>query len=137
MFLSFLFRLYSIPDSSESWEWLGKNLGKDSMSTGAKKIYGLLYTEPRKTDVLSVEYKQVSLNWQVWLIYEVEYSFLFLFITNLSFKWRSYPASLRKVGYSTQMPTRAWNHVQRDIWGLPLPVKAGKLRDDWNTVGAT
>jgi hypothetical protein len=37
--------------------------------------------------------------------------------------WRSYPASLRNVGGSTQVPVRAWNNARKGIWGLPSPVK--------------
>jgi hypothetical protein len=40
-----------------------------------------------------------------------------------SFMWGSYPASLRNVGGSTQVPVRAWNNARRGTWGLPPPVK--------------
>jgi hypothetical protein len=33
--------------------------------------------------------------------------------------WRSYPASFRNLGGSTQVPVRAWNGT----WGVPPPVK--------------
>jgi hypothetical protein len=35
----------------------------------------------------------------------------------------SYPASLRNVGGSTQVPVRAWNNARKGTWGLPPPVK--------------
>jgi hypothetical protein len=34
-----------------------------------------------------------------------------------------YPASLRNVGGSTQVPVRAWNNARKGTWGLPPPVK--------------
>jgi hypothetical protein len=37
--------------------------------------------------------------------------------------WGSYPASLRNVGGSTQVPVRAWNNARKGTWGLPPPVK--------------
>jgi hypothetical protein len=40
-----------------------------------------------------------------------------------SFMWGSYPASLRNVGVSTQVPVRAWNNARKGTWGLPPPVK--------------
>jgi hypothetical protein len=40
-----------------------------------------------------------------------------------SFMWGSYPASLRNVGGSTQVPVRAWNNARKGTWGLPPPVK--------------
>ena len=40
-----------------------------------------------------------------------------------SFMWRSYPAILRNIGGSTQVPACAWNNAQRSTWGLPPPVK--------------
>jgi hypothetical protein len=39
-----------------------------------------------------------------------------------SFMRRSYPASLRNVGGSTQMPVIALNNAWKDTWGLPPPV---------------
>jgi hypothetical protein len=39
------------------------------------------------------------------------------------FMWGSYPASLRNVGGSTQVPVRAWNNAWKGTWGLPPPVK--------------
>ena len=35
--------------------------------------------------------------------------------------------SLRNIGGSTLLPVCAWNNVWRGTWGLPLPVKAGKV----------
>jgi hypothetical protein len=35
----------------------------------------------------------------------------------------NYPASLRNVGSSFQVPIRAWNNTQRGNWGLPSSVK--------------
>jgi hypothetical protein len=43
--------------------------------------------------------------------------------TSDSFMWGSYPASLRNVGGSTQVPVRAWNNAREGTWGLPPPVK--------------
>jgi hypothetical protein len=40
-----------------------------------------------------------------------------------SFMWGSYPASLRNVGCSTQVPVRVWNNARNGTWGLPPPVK--------------
>jgi hypothetical protein len=40
-----------------------------------------------------------------------------------SFLWGSYPASLRIVGGSIQVPVRAWNNARKGTWGLPPPVK--------------
>jgi hypothetical protein len=40
-----------------------------------------------------------------------------------SFMWGSYPASLRNVGGSTQVPIRAWNNARWGTRGLPPPVK--------------
>jgi hypothetical protein len=40
-----------------------------------------------------------------------------------SFMWGSYPACLRNVGGSTQIPVRAWNNARKDTWGLPPTVK--------------
>jgi hypothetical protein len=40
-----------------------------------------------------------------------------------SFMWGSYPASLRNVGGSTQVPVRAWNNARKGTWGPPPPVK--------------
>jgi hypothetical protein len=37
--------------------------------------------------------------------------------------WGSYPASLRNVNGSTQVPVRAWNNARKGTWGLPPPVK--------------
>jgi hypothetical protein len=39
-----------------------------------------------------------------------------------SFMWGSYPASLRNVGGSTQVPVRAWKNARKGTWGLPPPV---------------
>jgi hypothetical protein len=39
------------------------------------------------------------------------------------FMWGSYPASLRNVSVSTQVPVCAWNNVQKSTWGLPPPVR--------------
>ena len=39
------------------------------------------------------------------------------------FMWGCYPASLRNIDGSTQVPARAWNNAWRDTWGLPPPVK--------------
>jgi hypothetical protein len=50
-----------------------------------------------------------------------------------SFMWGSYPASLRNVGGSTQVPVRAWNKARTGTWGLPPPVKLER-RDMTNTV---
>jgi hypothetical protein len=47
--------------------------------------------------------------------------------------WGSYPASLRNVGGSTQVPVREWNNARKGTWGLPPPVKL-KHRDMTNTV---
>jgi hypothetical protein len=40
-----------------------------------------------------------------------------------SFMWGSYPASLWTVGYSTQVPVRAWNKAWKGTWSLPPPIK--------------
>jgi predicted phosphoadenosine phosphosulfate sulfurtransferase len=40
-----------------------------------------------------------------------------------SFMWVSYPASIRNVSSSTQVPVRAWNNARKGTWGLPPPVK--------------
>jgi hypothetical protein len=40
-----------------------------------------------------------------------------------SFMWGSYPASLRNVGGSTQVPVCAWNNPRKDTWDIPPPVK--------------
>jgi hypothetical protein len=40
-----------------------------------------------------------------------------------SFMWGSYPASLRNVSGSTQVPIRAWNNARKGTWGLPPPVR--------------
>jgi hypothetical protein len=37
--------------------------------------------------------------------------------------WGSFPASLRNVGGSTQVPVRAWNNARKGTWGLPPIVK--------------
>jgi hypothetical protein len=34
------------------------------------------------------------------------------------FMWGSYPASLRNVGGSTQVPVHAWNNARKGTWGL-------------------
>jgi hypothetical protein len=34
------------------------------------------------------------------------------------FMWGNYPASLRNVGGSTQVPARSWNNTRKDMWGL-------------------
>jgi hypothetical protein len=39
------------------------------------------------------------------------------------FMWGSYPAYLRNVGGSTQVPVHAWNNARKGTWGLPPPVK--------------
>jgi hypothetical protein len=50
-----------------------------------------------------------------------------------SFMWGSYPASLRNVGGSTQVPVRAWNNAWKGTWGRPPPVKL-ECRDMTYTV---
>jgi hypothetical protein len=40
-----------------------------------------------------------------------------------SFMWGSYPASVRNVVASTQVPVPAWNNARKGTWGLPPPVK--------------
>jgi hypothetical protein len=41
----------------------------------------------------------------------------------LTYTLGSYPASLRNVGGSTQVPVRARNNTRKGTWGLPPPVK--------------
>jgi hypothetical protein len=63
-----------------------------------------------------------SVDWQnngVWALASIYYGH----ISSLdSFMWESYPASLRNVCRSTQVPVRAWN-ARKSTWGLPPPVK--------------
>ena len=44
-----------------------------------------------------------------------------------SFMWRSYPHSLRNICGSTRLLLFACNNSWRSLWGLPLPVKSGKI----------
>jgi hypothetical protein len=37
-----------------------------------------------------------------------------------SFMWGSYPASLRNVGGSTQVPVSAWNNARKGTRGFPV-----------------
>jgi hypothetical protein len=39
------------------------------------------------------------------------------------FMWGSYPASLRSIYGSTQVPVLAWNDTEKGTWGLSPPVK--------------
>jgi hypothetical protein len=51
-----------------------------------------------------------------------------------SFMSGSYPASLRNVGGSTQVPVRAWNNARKGTWGLPPPVKLERRDMTYYTV---
>ena len=48
------------------------------------------------------------------------------------FMWGSYPASLRNVGGSTQLPDHAWYNVQRGTLCLPPTVKLAR----WSSASA-
>ena len=70
-------------------------------------------------------------------LYALHHFFCILPGTFDSFMLVSYPASLQKVGGSSEVHAHAWNNAWRGTWGLPPSVKAWKSPYDLNSVGAT
>ena len=54
-----------------------------------------------------------------------------------SFMWGSFSAGLENVGGFTQGPACTWKNGWRGTFGLPPPVKDGKLPCDHNSVAVT
>ena len=50
---------------------------------------------------------------------------------------RSYPASIRYIGGSTQVPARVWSNARKGILGLHPSVTLEKTPNDHYSVGVT